>query len=159
MKSTVKKTISETAKPKSKSLEKIQDDAEIDLAMRIDQTAEDSSATPKIHNKYLREYHLVKHELMVAELATKRMWREKWLYYSGKSEKTVYDKKPLSIKIMKADVKMFIESDDEMAKLIMKTRMLDNKRSFLKRTLDEIARRSFHIKNVVETLKFQHGVV
>ncbi len=143
---------------KSLTLEQLQDEVEKDLELRTDRCDQDSANTPKIHNKYHRQYRLVKEEYNLAEIRFKALWREKWLYYSGKKPREFYDEHPLQLKIMKSDVKMFIESDEDIMQATVVLRKLENKLGFLRRVIEEINRRSFHIKNVVETLKFINGV-
>jgi hypothetical protein len=143
---------------KSIPFEELKDMVFEDMKLRIDQTDIDALASPSIYNKYHKEYRIVKDELLVHQLALKKKWKEKWLYYSGKNHPDVYKEKPLPLKIMKTEVKMFIEGDDEISELLLTVGMYENKLEFLKGTLEEISRRTYHIRNAVETIKFKHGV-
>jgi len=143
---------------KSKPIEQIEEEAEVDMELRIDRTEEDSANTPKIFNKYYKEYRIVKTELIHSQLALKRMWRDKWYYYMGKAHPDVYKKQPLDHKIMKSDVKMHIESDDDILKLTFTIEMLEMKKKFIEDKLKEINNRSYHIGNIIKTLYFKQGI-
>ena len=143
---------------KSKTLELLKEEADEDMILRIDRTDADALDTPKIYNKYHKEYRIVKNELLAQQLNMKKMWLHKWLYYSGKSDPKVYKEKPLQLKIMASNVKMFIEGDEDIIKLAYIIGMMENKLEFLEGTLLEIGKRSFHIKNAIDSLKFKHGV-
>jgi hypothetical protein len=143
---------------KSKPITQIEEEAEVDMELRIDRTELDSANTPKIFNKYHKEYRLVKTELITAQLALKKMWREKWYYYMGKAKPEEYNKNPLDHKIMKSDVKMHIESDDDIIKLTYTIEMLEMKKKFIEDKLREINNRSYHIGNIIKTIYFKHGI-
>ena len=142
---------------KSKPIEQLEEEAEKDLEIRIDRTEDDMARTPTIFNKYHREYRLVKTELINAQNALIRLRRKLWLYYSGKAHPNEYDKKPLDHKIMKSDVKLMIESDDEYLKLSHLIDMLEMKRKYIREKLDAINRRTYEINNIIRTLEFKIG--
>ena len=142
---------------KSKPIEQIEQEAETDLVLRMDRTEEDSANTPKLFNKYHKQYRIVKTEYIRAGNSLLRMRRQKWFYYSGKAEPKVYDKTPLDHKIMKSDLKMVIDTDDDVIKLTYTVELLEMKMKFIKGKMEEINRRSFHIRNVIDTIKFKNG--
>ena len=43
----------------------------------------------------------------------KRLYREKWEYYGGKADAKVYATKPFDLKVLKTDLSVYIESDQE----------------------------------------------
>ena len=43
----------------------------------------------------------------------KRLYREKWEYYGGKTDAKVYATKPFDLKVLKTDLSVYIESDQE----------------------------------------------
>ena len=142
---------------RSKSIEELEKESAIDLELRIDRTEADSANTPKIFNKYNKQLRLVESQLISNELALKRLWRKKWYYYSGKAEPEEYKKNPLKYKVMKSDLKMHIESDDEILKLTYAIEMLDMKKKYIEKIMKEISSRSFHIGNILRTMEFKKG--
>jgi hypothetical protein len=143
---------------KSKTIDQIEKEAESDLILRMDKTEEDSASTPKIFNKYHKQLRLVSTELIQAQLSLKKLYRDKWMYYSGKAHPDIYKDKPLDLKIMKSDLKMFIESDSDVIKLSYQIEMLEMKKKYIKEKMKEINNRSFHIGNMIKTIYFKHGI-
>ena len=142
---------------KSKSIEEIEKESAVDLELRIDRTEVDSAETPRIFNKYNKQLRIVESELIRSELALKRLWRKKWYYYYGKADPEEYKKNPLKYKVMKSDLKMHIESDDDILKLTYTIEMLDMKKKFIEKIMKEISSRSFHIGNILRTMEFKKG--
>lgn len=144
---------------RSKSLKLIEDEAEVDLKLREDRTSEDSANTPVLFNKYHKQHRLVKTELIQSYNTMVRLRQKKWLYYSGKADPSVYEEKPLGHKVMKSDVKLFIESDEEILKLAYQIAMLEMKKKYIREKIDQINNRSYHITNIIKTQYFKHGIV
>ena len=59
-----------------------------------------------LHNKYL--IHFNKFNLLKKDQDHKTLIREKWEYYTGKADPSVYQVKPFDIKVLKADVHIYI---------------------------------------------------
>lgn len=143
---------------KSKSIEEIEREAEVDLILREDRTEEDSANTPTLFNKYHRQYRLVKTEFIRAGNTLLKLRRDKWFYYTGKAHPDVYKKNPLDHKYLKTEVKMLIDSDEDVIKLTYTVEMLDMKKKLIKDKLDAINRRSYEIGNIIKSQYFKHGI-
>ena len=143
---------------KSKPIEQIEQEAEEDLKLRIDRTDEDSANTPVLFNKYHRQYRLVNTEFKRAGNTLLKLRRDKWFYYMGKAHPDVYKKNPLDHKIMKSDVKMMIDTDNDVINLTYTVEMLDLKRKYISDKLEAINRRSYEINNIIKTQYFKHGM-
>ena len=111
----------------------------------------DSLAIPKLHAKYLRLYNNFVTLRDQAELDVKRTYRDRWEYYTGKSEK------PFPVKLIKTDVAIYLEADQEYQKSVLKAKYLNQMVEAIKTILSAINNRSFHIKNAVEFAKFLKG--
>ena len=111
----------------------------------------DSLAIPKLHAKYLRLYNNFVTLRDQAELDVKRTYRDRWEYYTGKSEK------PFPMKLIKTDVAIYLEADQEYQKSVLKAKYLNQMVESIKTILSAINNRSFHIKNAVEFAKFLKG--
>ena len=118
----------------------------------------DSLAIPQLHMKYM-EFHN-KYSLMKKErdIEMKRLIKEKWLYYKGKAPSSVYKEMPFDLKLTtKEEISMFIEADEDIAKLKYKIEYIDQVLFFLDSVLRMINNRTYHIKNAIEWKKFQSG--
>jgi hypothetical protein len=85
------------------------------------------------------------------------LYKKKWLYYLGKAEPDVYRENPLSIKVIRSDVDIFIRADDDIIKL--KTKLEGEKLvvKSLEEILKSISNRNWVIKSIVDWEKFQAG--
>ena len=85
--------------------------------------------------------------------------REKWEYYTGKSDPSVYKDKPFDIKVLRADVHIYINSDDELQKIQAKVVYQEAIVYYLEQILKIITNRSFTIKNAIEWRRFTSGAL
>ena len=87
------------------------------------------------------------------------MIREKWEYYTGKADPSVYQEKPFNLKVLRQDVDKYLKSDSELIKLEQKVTYTQSVVDYLDKTIRLIANRSFQIKNAIEWRKFTSGVI
>jgi len=141
------------------TLEELQ--TQVNRDFKIDDTELDSESIkiPLLHNKYLQ--HLNKFSLLLkkAEYDHKLLVREKWEYYTGKADASVYQEKPFDLKILKADVHIYIDSDEELQKADQKVAYLNVVVKYLEQVLRSINNRTFLIKNAIEWKKFTSGAI
>ena len=88
-----------------------------------------------------------------------KLYREKWEYYSGKSDPQVYILKPFNLKILRTDVDKYINADEVVQKATQKVEYLKVVVDFLDRTLRQITNRTFTIKNAIDWKRFTSGAV
>ena len=141
------------------TLEELQ--TQVNRDFKLDDTELDSESIkiPLLHNKYLQ--HLNKFSLLLkkAEYDHKLLVREKWEYYTGKADASVYQKKPFDLKVLKADVHIYIDSDEELQKADQKVAYLNVVVKYLEQVLRSINNRTFLIKNAIEWKKFTSGAI
>ena len=141
------------------TLEELQ--AQVNRDFKLDDTELDSESIkiPLLHNKYLQ--HLNKFSLLLkkAEYDHKLLVREKWEYYTGKADASVYQEKPFDLKVLKADVHIYIDSDEELQKADQKVAYLNVVVKYLEQVLRSINNRTFLIKNAIEWKKFTSGAI
>ena len=79
----------------------------------IDDTTLDKESVkiPTLHGKYLELHSREKIFLNYLEVEYKKLYREKWEYYSGKAEK------PFQLKLLKTDLHIYLDSDDKLCEL------------------------------------------
>jgi len=138
-------------------LNELQNDADRDL--KIDDTELDmeSIRTPQLHNKYLKLYTKYSLQLKKAQDDYKILYRSKWEYYTGKANPDVYEAKPFDLKILKADVGIYLDADKEIQELGQKEAYIQAIVTYLEKILREINNRNWNIRNTIEWKKFIHG--
>ena len=140
-------------------IEQLQEQADKDLKINDSELDLESIKTPQIHNKYMK--HLAKFKLMLsrAESELHIVKRNKWEYYTGKADPTVYAEKPFNLKILRQDVDKYIDSDEEVIKAKQKVDYLNVVVDFLDRSIRQITNRTFTIKNAIDWKKFTSGAI
>ena len=137
-------------------LEQLQEQADKDLKINDTELDLESLKTPQLHNKYLNKFKLL---LTRSEDELKNITKDKWEYYTGKSDPAVYQAKPFNLKILKQDVDKYINSDEEYQRAYQKVRYLETVVDFLDRTVRQISNRGFVIKNAIDWRKFTSGAI
>ena len=141
------------------TFDELQQLAEKDL--KIDNLALDleSLKTPALHNKWLKFHNQYTQLLKKSEQDLARLTREKWEYYTGKADPSVYQAKPFNLKILKQDVDKYLDSDVDIQRAKHKVDYLQTTTDFLDRTIRQISNRTFTIKNAIEWRKFTSGAI
>ncbi len=128
-------------------------DVRIDKANLVDASAN----SPLLHHKYLLELYNAKDQLIKLKHIHNELTRDKWLYYSGKASTEIYEKNPFPLKVLKTDLHLFLDSDEEMQASTYKIEYVKNKIDFIKDVISELNRRSFNISNINKTNRFENG--
>jgi len=133
--------------------------AEKDLKINDTELDLESLKTPQLHNKYMKFHNQYTNLLKKSEQDLARLTREKWEYYTGKADPSVYQQKPFNIKLLKPDVDKYLKSDDDLIKLEQKVTYVQSVVDYLDRTIKIISNRGFQIKNAIDWRKFTSGVI
>ena len=133
----------------------------VDKDFKLDDTELDAESIkiPVLHNKYLQHFNKFSLLLKKAEYEHKTLTRQKWEYYTGKADESVYKEKPFDLKVLKADVHIYINSDLEYQKADQKVAYLNQVVKYLEQILRTINNRTFLIKNMIEWKKFTSGAI
>ena len=140
-------------------LETLQEQVDKDLKINDTELDLESLKTPQLHNKYMKHYTKFKLMLTRAETDYTQVKRQKWEYYTGKADASVYAEKPFDLKVLRTDVDKYIESDEEMIKAKQKVEYLQAVVDYLDKTLRQITNRTFTIKNAIDWRKFTSGAI
>ena len=140
-------------------LEKLQEQADKDLKINDTELDLESLKTPQLHNQYMK--HLTKYKLMLSRAETEYsiLKKEKWEYYTGKADASVYAEKPFDLKILRTDIDKYLDSDIDLQKQKQKVDYLSTTVDFLDRTIRQIGNRGFTIKNAIDWRKFTSGAI
>ena len=140
-------------------LEQLQDLADRKLKINDTELDLESLKTPQLHNEFLK--HLTKFKLMLSRAETEYnvLKKDKWEYYTGKADASVYALKPFDLKILRTDIDKYLDADIDLQKAKQKVDYLETTVDFLDRTIRQIANRGFTIKNAVDWRKFTSGAI
>ena len=141
------------------TFDELQELAEKDLKLNDTELDIESLKTPQLHNKYSKFHNQYINLLKKAEQDRDVMVRDKWEYYTGKADASVYQAKPFNLKILKPDVDKYLKADPDLIKLEQKVVYIESVVNYLDKTIRLIANRSFQIKNAIEWRKLTYGVI
>ena len=141
------------------TLDELQEKIEKDMKLNDTELDLESLKTPQLHNKYMKQLNNFKLLLSRAEADLATIKKDKWEYYTGKSDPQVYADKPFNLKILKQDVDQYIYSDERYIKAKQKVDYLNATVDFLDRTIRQITNRTFTIKNAIDWRKFTSGAI
>ena len=141
------------------TLEELQAEADKDLVIDDTELDTESLKTTILHNKYLQYYNKFNLLLKKSQWEERTLQREKWEYYTGKSDPSVYKEKPFDLKVLKNDVHIYINADEDIQKIQAKIIYQEAIVNYLEQILRMINNRSFTIKNAIEWRRFTSGAV
>ena len=97
-------------------LEQLQQLADTKLKINDTELDLESLKTPQLHNEFMK--HLTKYKLMLSRAETEYniMKKDKWEYYTGKADASVYAEKPFDLKILRTDIDKYLDSDIDLQK-------------------------------------------
>jgi hypothetical protein len=129
--------------------------------MKIDRfkLVEEATRTPNILSKYLEIYRNEKVLLHTLTSKFAILRKQKWEYYSGKASPEEYEEKPFDKKILRQDIDIYLESDEDILTISNKIAMQKEKCFYLEKILRGIEQREFSIKNAITMLKFDSGEI
>ena len=102
-----------------------------------------------LHNKCLIHFNKFRLLRKKADQDHKTLIREKWEYYTGKADSNCISAKLFDIKVLKADVHIYMDSDTSYKKADQKVAYLDQVAKYLEQVLRGVNNRTFLIKNVL----------
>ena len=141
------------------TLEELQTQAEKDLKFDDLELANESLRSASLHQKYLTIFNNFRQLHLMNEGAYRVLYRKKWEYYGGKSTPEVYRDNPFDHKILKQDIPIYLESDEELIKAKQKVEYYKMCMDSCERILKQIQSRGWDIKNAIEWRKFVDGAV
>ena len=118
------------------------------------------SDVPKLHSKYLRILSGEKMTLRKMEEERKQLVKLKHDYFLGilsEDDLKANGWQPSRLKILKSDMSMHIESDDDIIKANLRLAMQQEKVDVLEQIIRHISNRGFLIKSMIDWQRFQVG--
>jgi hypothetical protein len=112
---------------------------------------------PYLHAKWFRRYIDESRKLKDIEFEEHRVHLHLYEYYTGKASDEVYKKRPLVKKILKGDAEKYVINDELFVAIQKKKMDQVSVVRAIEEFIKQINQRSYHIKNAIESLKFQAG--
>ena len=140
------------------TLDELKIQVQNDLKVDNEHLDTESLKNQEIKAKYLD--HKSRYELLLfkAKGDYKRLYREKWEYYGGKSDAKIYATKPFDLKVLKTDLSIYISADEEIIDAENKIGYLETVIDYIKGVIKSVDNRGWDIKNAIEWKKFEAGV-
>ena len=141
------------------NLDEIKAQVNNDLRVNDDHLDTESLKNQELYSKYLD--YKSKFELLLykAKGEYKILYREKWEYYGGKADAKVYITKPFDLKVLKTDLSIYIESDEDIIKIEHKISYLESVVKYIEGVLRSIQSRGWDIKNAISWKQFEAGMI
>ena len=139
------------------NLDEIQLSWEEDSKIDEDNLHTESTKIPSLHAKYYRILNNILIMKKLEENKFKQIKKEKWQYYTGKADPEVYIEKPFDHKVLRQDVDKYMDSDEDLIKVLNKIDYFQVMLNYLDSILKLINNRTFQIKNSIEWQKFIRG--
>ena len=140
------------------NLDELKAEAKEDLAIiDEDNLDQESYKNQRIRPKWLEYKNHFEGLLILAKRNHQILYRKKRMYYGGKDEDKVYAAKPFDLKVLKTDLQMFINTDEEILDAQGKIQYYESIIRFIDGTIHSIDTRGWDIKNSIEWKKFLAG--
>ncbi len=139
------------------NIDEIQKLWEKDSIIDQDNLHTESTKIPQLHSKYYKIYNNIVLLKKLEENKLKVLKKDKWLYYSGKSDPEVYKENPFDHKVLKPDLEKYMDSDPDIIKITSKIDYYQIIINYLDSILKTILNRTYQIKNAIEFMRFTAG--
>ena len=141
------------------TLDELQSIVAKELRVNDERLDSESLKNQELYAKYLEHksrFELLSHK---ARADYKQIYKEKWEYYGGKADAKVYASKPFDLKVLKTDLHIYIESDEDIIKAEHKIAYLETVIKYIDGVLKSIQSRGWDIKNAISWKQFEAGMI
>ncbi len=142
------------------TLDEILENWSTDSNIDRDELADESMKIPQLHSKYLKIYSHERLRLKAIDFEYKQLVKLKTEYYNGTiADEDLFENKwePNQLKILKADIPMYIDADKEVIEILQKRAMQQEKVDTVDSIIRSINNRGFQIKNAIDWIRFTNG--
>lgn len=129
---------------------------------KIDNTelAEESLKIPQLHSKYYKMFINERLQIKKWKSEYKQLYKVKFEYYNG----TIDDEElrergwePFALKVLKADLGIYIEADSDLIAAQYKIDVQEEKVSFLESAIKSLTARGYSVKAAIDWYKWTQG--
>ena len=141
------------------TLDELKAQVEKDLTINDERLDTESLRNQELYSKYLD--YKTNFELLLprAKGEYKVLYREIWEYYGGKSDAKIYVTNPIALQVLKTDLHVYIESDEDIIKSEHKVAYLESVIKYIDGILKSITNRQWDIKNAISWRQFEAGMI
>lgn len=132
------------------------DDSNIDRT----ELGEESLRIPQLHSKYFKLFSDERLTLRKYERAFKELYKLKYEYYNGTiSEEELKENawEPFALKILRTDIGMYMDADNDLGVLDNKIQLQREKVDFLESIIKNLPSRGYQINAAITWEKFKVG--
>ena len=130
-----------------------------DLKVNDERLDTESLKNQELYDKYLEIKSNFELLMYKAKGDYKILYRDKWEYYGGKADAKIYETKPFDLKVLKTDLQMYINSDEEILAVQGKIAYYESIIKYIDGVIKSIDNRGWDIRNATEWKKFEAGMV
>ena len=141
------------------TLDELKIQVAIDLKVNDERLDTESLKNQELYAKYLDIKSRFELLMYKAKGDYKMLYRDKWEYYGGKSDANVYVTKPFDLKVLKSDLSIYIESDEEIIQIENKIVYLETVCKYVDGVMKAISGRGWDIKNAIQWKNFEAGIM
>jgi hypothetical protein len=141
------------------TLDELKIQVAIDLKVNDERLDTESLKNQELYAKYLDIKSRFELLMYKAKGDYKILYRDKWEYYGGKSDANVYVTKPFDLKVLKSDLSIYIESDEEIIQIENKIVYLETVCKYVDGVMKAISGRGWDIKNAIQWKNFEAGLM
>lgn len=128
----------------------------------IDRTelGEESLKISQLHSKYFKLYSSERLLLKKMDKDYKDLYKTKFEYYNGvlsHDELKQHGWEPFSLKVLKSDLHIYLDSDRDITNFQLKIDMQKEKIDFLENIIKSLNTRGYQIKSAIDWEKFKVG--
>ena len=132
---------------------------EKDSIIDKDNLHDESLNIPCLHAKYFDIYNKIFLLRKRADQQRKNIRHERYEYFSGKSDPSVYIENPFPKKIRDKDtMQKYLDADEKLSNVSLKIDYYDTMLVYIESILKVIQNRTFQIKNAIEFMRFNSGM-
>lgn len=135
----------------------IHDLATRDLKIDPLDIANESLRTQAMIARYLDIYRGEKMLQHLMNSEYNKLLAKKWEYFLGKAPDEVYLEKPFDKKVLRQDVDIYLNADEELIAANHKINLQKEKIFYLEKVIKGVEQREYSIKNAITMIKFNAG--
>ena len=118
-----------------------------------------SRAIPQLHARFINLKAQENSQMQALKLQFDEVYRDTWVFYSGKAEPKVYKENNFDLRLLKGDIDKFINADPELMKIKSKIEMQKIKIEAIDEFIKGLHSRQWNIKNILDYLKYTQGLI
>lgn len=134
-------------------LAEIEQDAKIDMH----EVGKESLRIPSLHAKYLTYRSNEKMLLKQLNFNYQSLYKERWLFYSGKAEPEKYKEEKFDLKVLRGDIDTFIEGDEKLLEHKAKIAVQETKVEAIEEYLKALIQRHWMLGNAIKWQQLMGG--